>query len=148
MSSAQHGSFTIERVLAFAPARVYAAWATEEGKARWFSGSDGWTLLLREFDFRIGGRERAKGRRSNGEVTDFQAVYHDIVPERRIVYSYGMHLDDRRISVSLATVEFHAESGGTRLRVTEQGAFLDSYHDGGSRERGTQLLMDAMTASL
>jgi hypothetical protein len=36
---------------------------------------------------------------------------------------------------------------GTRLRVTEQGAFLDGYDDAGSREHGTGLLLDRLGAS-
>ncbi len=54
-----------------------------------------------------------------------------------------MHLNDTKISVSLATMELNAESSGrTRLKVTEQGAFLDGYADDGSRERGTAFLLD------
>jgi hypothetical protein len=32
--------------------------------------------------------------------------------------------------------------------MTEQGAFLDGYDDAGSRERGTQFLLDALGRSL
>ena len=80
-------------------------------------------------DFRVGGRERrrAVGRRRH---TTFDAVYHDIVPNERIVYTYEMHLDDRKISVSLATLQIKpAGAGRTKLSVTEQGAFLDGYDD-------------------
>jgi uncharacterized protein YndB with AHSA1/START domain len=37
---------------------------------------------------------------------------------------------------------------GTRLVLTEQGAFLDGYDDAGSRERGTGGLLDALEKSL
>ena len=67
---------------------------------------------------------------------------------RRIVYSYTMHVDGRRISVSLATIEFRRSGEGTRLVLTEQGAFLDGYDDAGSREKGTRALMDKLEASL
>lgn len=146
--TAMHASFTLERVYPVPPARVLAAFADPEKKARWFTGGDGWSLLERGADFREGGRERAVGRWKTGIVTAFDAQYHDIVPERRIVYSYTMHLDDRRISVSLATVEVLAEGAGTRLVVTEHGAFLDGYDDNGSREHGTGQLLDRLGASL
>jgi uncharacterized protein YndB with AHSA1/START domain len=99
-------------------------------------------------DVRPGGRERAKGRWPSGMVTTFDAVYFDVVPNQRLVYTYEMHLDDRKISVSLATIELKPEGAGTRLRVTEQGAFLDGYDDAGSREHGTGLLLDRLGASL
>ncbi|MBN9541321.1 MAG: SRPBCC domain-containing protein, partial [Alphaproteobacteria bacterium] len=72
----------------------------------------------------------------------FEAVYWDIVPGERIVFSYDMHLDARRISVSLSTIEFFAEAGGTRMRFTEQGVFLDGYDDVAGREEGTRIGLD------
>ena len=59
------------------------------------------------------------------------------MPNERIIYGYDMHLDDKRISVSLATVEFKPAGKGTRLTFTEQGAFLDGFDDPRLRERGT-----------
>ncbi|HEY2338022.1 MAG TPA: SRPBCC family protein [Burkholderiales bacterium] len=148
--SVAHGTFTIVRELPHAPERVYAAWSDANAKAAWFSGPSGqWTPLEREMDFRVGGRERARGRWTSGVVTDFQAHYLDIVPLRRIVYAYNMHVDERKISVSLATIQFEAAGAKrTKMTVTEQGAFLDGYDDAGSRERGTGGLMDALAKSL
>jgi uncharacterized protein YndB with AHSA1/START domain len=148
-TSAAHGIFSIVRELPHAPERVFAAWSDPKAKAAWFSGPSGqWTPLERQMDFRVGGRERAKGQWKSGVVTDFQAHYLDIVPQRRIVYAYNMHVDEKKISVSLATIELEATATGTRMKVTEQGAFLDGYDDAGSRERGTGSLMDALAKSL
>jgi uncharacterized protein YndB with AHSA1/START domain len=145
-----HGVFTIERTYpGMRPQRVFDAFGTAEGKQGWFSGPDErWTIVEREFDFRVGGIERLVGRWTTGMVTRFEAIYRDIVPGERIVYAYDMHLDDRKISVSLATVEFKPAGDGTRLILTEQGAFLDGFDDGGSRERGTQELIDKMSGWL
>lgn len=142
--NATHGSFTLERVYDAAPARVFRAWADPKIKARWFGGVEGWQMLERSIDFRIGGRERLSGRKGSGVVSTFDAVYHDIVPDRRIIYCYDMRLDGVHISVSLATVELKPEGAGTRLTMTEQGVFLDDYDDGGSRERGTRILLERL----
>jgi uncharacterized protein YndB with AHSA1/START domain len=148
--SVQHGTFVIEREFPHAVGRVYAAFADPKAKAKWFGGPPGmWEEVERRMDFRVGGAERARGRFvANGRVSDFQATYQDIVPERRIVYSYNMYVDDRKISVSLATLEFAAAGKGTKLIITEQGAFLDGYDDAGSREKGTRGLMDRLESSL
>lgn len=127
---------------------MFRALSDKAAKARWFEGGDGWTAIEREMDVRPGGRERAKGRWPSGMVTTFDAVYFDVVPNERLVYTYEMHLDDRKISVSLATIELKPADAGTRLVVTEQGAFLDGYDDAGSREHGTGLLLDRLGASL
>ncbi len=99
-------------------------------------------------DFRVGGREHNSGGRKGGPIHSFNAIYQDIVENQRIIYAYDMHIDDRRISVSLATIELKPEGSGTRLTFTEQGAFLDGYDDPGDRERGTRLLLDALGKSL
>lgn len=148
--SVQHGSFVIERDLPHAPARVFAAFADPKAKAKWFGGpSKVWEELERRMDFRVGGTERARGRFvANGRVSDFQARYQDIVPDRRIVYCYTMHVDERKISVSLATIELEPSGKGTKLTITEQGAFLDGYDDAGSRESGTRALIERLENSL
>ncbi|HEY5721794.1 MAG TPA: SRPBCC family protein [Allosphingosinicella sp.] len=147
--NATHSTFVIERLYDAPPARVWQAWSTEDAKSLWFGGdAETWTSLERAMDFRVGGREKAVGRWKSGTVSAFDALYWDIIPEERIVYTYEMHIDDRKISVSLATVELRPEGGGTRLKVTESGAFLDGYDDAGSREHGTSSLLDKLGESL
>jgi uncharacterized protein YndB with AHSA1/START domain len=96
----------------------------------------------------VGGRERLSGVWPGGKVSAFDGLYHDIVADQRIVYSYAMQLDDVTISVSLATVEFKPAGAGARLIFTEQAAFLDGYDDAGSREQGTGALLDNLGAEL
>ena len=146
--SVVHAMFCIERTYAASPAQVFEALTDPTAKAKWFAGGDGYTLLAREMDVRPGGREHVKGRKDSGVVSTFDAIYYDVIPNERIVYAYEMHLDDRKISISLATLEFKRAGTGTRLVMTEQGAFLDGYDDAGSRERGSNFLLDALGNSL
>ncbi|AMP37294.1 SRPBCC family protein [Ralstonia solanacearum] len=146
--SVVHASFTIERTYPAPRERVYLALTDPAAKAKWFAGGNGYTVLAREMDVRPGGRELVKGQWESGVVSTFDAVYQDVVPEERIVYAYTMHLDARKISVSLATFELKPSGTGTRLVMTEQGAYLDGYDDAGSRERGSQFLLDALGHSL
>jgi uncharacterized protein YndB with AHSA1/START domain len=145
---ATHGHFALTRDLPHPPAAVYRAFAEADAKARWFAGGDAWTPIERSMEVRTGGREIAKGRWRSGVVTTFEAVYLDVLPCERLVYAYTMHLDAKKISASLATLEFSATPGGCRLKITEQGAFFDGYDDAGSRERGTRELIERMAASL
>jgi uncharacterized protein YndB with AHSA1/START domain len=146
--SVVHSSFTITRVWKASPVRVFEAFAKEEAKDKWFAGPPGWTLLKREFDFREGGREHLAGRHPNGAVSVFDCFYQDIVPNERIIYSYVMHLDGKKISVSQAAIEIRPEGGGTKLVLAEYGDYLDGYDDAGSREHGTNFLMDQLGKSL
>lgn len=147
--SVAHGEFHLERVYDCPVARVWQALTEPAAKAEWFTGRPGsWEVLERQVDVRVGGRERLKGRWDTGVVTTFDAVYQDVVTNERLVYCYQMFLDERKISVSLATLQLEPSGRGTRLKVAEQGAFLDGYDDSGSRERGTADLLDALGASL
>ena len=149
--STDHATFVIDRSYDAPPSRVFGAFANPEAKARWFVGPAGkWTEIAREFDFRLGGRERLKGGFSGGPVSAFDCLYWDIVPDERIVYTYDMHLDDKRISVSLSTVEFKAAGAGTRLIYAGQAVFLDGFEDpaGRGREHGTRALFDNLEAAL
>jgi len=143
-----HGSFTLTRVYDASVARVFQAFADAEAKSKWFSGPPGWKLVKRVFDFREGGREHVSGRFDNGTVTSFDAIYHDIVENERIIYSYVMEMSGRRISVSQASLQFKAEGQGTKFTITEYGDFLDGYDDAGSRERGTRDLLEKIAQSL
>ena len=147
--SVVHATFHLERTYDAPVGRVWKALTDEAAKQKWFAGAPGsWELVERQMDVRVGGRERLKGRWESGLVTTFDAVYHDVIPNERLVYTYEMHLDDKKISVSLATMQLKAAGAKTTLMVTEQGAFLDGYDDAGSREEGTGHLLDALGASL
>ena len=143
-----HASFTITRIYDATPARVFQAFADDKSKRKWFAGPPGWQFIKREFDFRVGGREHLAGRHANGIVSEFDCTYHDIVAGERIIYSYVMHLDGNKISVSQAAIEIRPEGKGAKLILTEYGDFLDGYDDAGSREHGTNFLMDALGKSL
>jgi uncharacterized protein YndB with AHSA1/START domain len=147
--SVVHSTFCIERTYDVPVARVWTALTDEAAKQKWFGGTPGeWEVLERSMDVRVGGREHVKGRWAGGVVSTFDAIYHDVVTNERLVYTYEMHLDAKKISVSLATMQLKASDGKTMLTVTEQGAFLDGYDDAGSREQGTRFLLDAIGATL
>ena len=66
----------------------------------------------------------------------------------RIIYSYAMFVDGKKISVSQAAIEIHPDGDGARFMLTEYGDYLDGYDDAGSREHGTNALMDLLEKSL
>jgi uncharacterized protein YndB with AHSA1/START domain len=146
--SAQHDSFTIERRYPASPARVFASFADQSRKAKWFGCVDGWNVAEHTLDFRVGGREVWRGGPPDGAEHRNDSVYHDIVPDERIVWSYAMSVGDRRISVSLATVELWPDGTGTQLTFTEQGVFLDDYDGAADRQRGTIDLLASLERSL
>src|ERR1700679_2871292 len=91
--SVTHATFCIERTLAASPARVFRHFAAQEAKDKWCTGPSHWVRTERSMDFRIGGRETSSVGEPGGVQHRFDATYHDIVPNQRIVFTYVMHLD-------------------------------------------------------
>jgi uncharacterized protein YndB with AHSA1/START domain len=143
--SATHSTFVIERNYDSSPARVFAAWAQKSAKQQWFGppAED----FPYELDFRVGGREHFEAG-VQGAVYVYDARYEDIVEDERVVYAYNMLRNGVRMSVSVTTVELLAQGGGTHLRYTEQGAFLDGEDTPELREHGTAEILDKLGEAL
>jgi uncharacterized protein YndB with AHSA1/START domain len=141
--SATHSTFVIEREYEAPAARVFAAWADKSAKEQWFGPAEG----EHQLDFREGGREHLLAD-VHGALYAYDALYEDIVPDERIVFTYNMHRDGKRMSVSVTTVELLAAGGRTRLRYTEQGVFLDGEDKPELREQGTKELLDKLGEAL
>lgn len=144
--STVHASFVIERTYDAAPEAVFGAWADPAAKAQWFGPPNkpegSYTL-----EFREGGREHLAMPLPDGSaVYSFDAVYQDIVAGKRIIYTYDMHRDSARMSVSVAAVELEARGTGTHLTLTEHGVYLDGLDTPAEREHGTNVLMDTLGA--
>lgn len=133
--SITHNTFVIERVYPVAPAKVFAAFADLKRKSQWFGAPKEWNRDEQTLDFRVGGKETSIGGPKGGPVHAYTATYQDIVPNERIVTTYDLTVDKKRISVSLATVQLKAEGKGTRLTLTEHGAYLDGSDDGSQRKQ-------------
>jgi uncharacterized protein YndB with AHSA1/START domain len=151
-SSVIHDTFVIERTYPATPSRVFAAFASDEAKTDWGDTGDlepasGQHSCPAEFDFRVGGRERFS-HVWEGTTYRYDALYYDIVPDQRLVYSYEMSADGVRISVSVATIEFAKTGSGTTLTWTEQGTYLDGI-DGAQapvmRREGTAEMLAGLT---
>ena len=120
-------------------AERYAAWSNPEHKRQWFGSPAGKPGQI--FEFKVGGREYNADRMGNSDFT-FNVLYQDIIPDNRIVYTYEMTIDGKRMSVSLATIELFPTATGTRIVVREDGAFLDGLDTSKQREEGTNYLVD------
>ena len=109
-----------------------------------------------ELDFRVGGAEISSGvfapTGEHEERLEYRAVFHDIVPDERVVFSYHLTVDDVRRWASLVTIELAPRDGGTSLRHTEHYVFLaytaDGAHDTAHLKGGTRLQLNALAAAL
>ncbi|MFS8048895.1 SRPBCC family protein [Rhizobium sp. BR 314] len=140
--STDHTTITIERHFKAPLSRVFNAWAIPEHKQQWFACHGEWKQLDFQLDFRSGGSESNRTAATDGVVHAYEARYIDVIQNERFIYAFDMMLDEVRISVSLATVSFAPEPGGTKMTFVEQVVFLDGYSDNGSRLMGTEIGFD------
>ena len=143
-----HGSFTLERMYPHAPDRVFFAHADKDTLYRWRVDGEGFTVSSHELDFREGGREFSSFRYGDGPEMTFEAEYHVIVPDRRIVSTYRMTMGGEPLSVSLLSIDFLPESDGTRLVMTEQGAYFGDPAAVAGREEGMRELLELLGREL
>jgi uncharacterized protein YndB with AHSA1/START domain len=143
-----HATFSLEHVYGATPARVFGAWADPAAKTRWFAGALDPAGPPMQLDFRVGGTEHAVSGTPDGPVVSYEGLFRDIVPEERIVVANCIDVDGERISVSQFTAEFRPEGTGTRLVVTEQGAYLDGHDSAESRAVGIRAQLQALADEL
>ena len=146
--SVTHATFVLEHLYPVPPARVFDAWADAAAKTRWFAGALDPAAAPMAMDFRVGGTERAVSHADDGQVIVYEGLFRDIVPGERIVVANWIDVDGQRISVSQFTAEFQAYGNGTRLVVTEQGAYLDGHDSPDSRAIGIRAQLAALAAEL
>jgi len=138
-----HGTFTLTRRWNAAPDRVFAAWADPAVKAQWFGPREDWSLIRRSLDVRAGGTEVLEGTfTKTGRTALFEARYHLVEPDRRLIYDYDLHHGGSFHSVTLSSLVLQPENGGTRVSYTEQIVFIDGTDGTASREHGTSLQFD------
>lgn len=141
-----HGSFTILRTYPVSPSELFEVWAQTDAKDAWFASMQDFLATKDSYslDFRVGGTEILEGRLASGKHFRYEGIHQDIVPNERIIQSYDVLIDGRRISVSLLTVQIDPADGGATLVITEQGAFLDGLDDNAERELGARSNLDSI----
>lgn len=138
----------LERTYDASPAQVFAAWADPDARRRWDLPGEGWELAEFGSDFWVGGREHSRFGPKGDPRYRSEGVYLDIVPDERIISAGTMQDGETRISVTVTTIELFPDGGGTRLKLTDQSAFLDGYDDPATREGGYGTVLDKLAAFL
>ena len=119
---AERPSLTLTRRLDAAPENVYAAWADPQRLMRWFGPATVEQGSVKaDIDLRVGGSYRISFR-ANGGYHEVGGVYREVVPNRRLVFSWAWHSTPER--ESLVTISIRPEGSGTLL-VFNHAQFVD-----------------------
>ncbi len=148
-----HNTFVVERAYPLPPERVFAAFSDPATKRRWYAEGEGHKIQTYDMDFRVGGNEYYassfnEGTPLAGLTLRSENMYRDIVPNRRIIFTSTMAVEERCFSISLGTVELLPSEKGTDLILTFQSAFLEGADGPEMREAGWHKLLEKMGREL
>lgn len=136
-----HSTFTLERHYPASVEQVFGAWATPEARRRWMAqGAE------HSQNFVVGGLETVKGIDGQGRPLTYEAQYAEIVTNQRILTTSTLRTGDQLSTVSVTSVEFRADDGGTLLVLTEHGMYLPGQEQPAWREHGTAEQLDTLAA--
>ena len=137
-------SLTLNRRLAAAPEKVYAAWADPEKLVQWFGPASVEAGSVKaDIDLRVGGHYRISFN-ANGQYNQVGGVYREVVPNERLVFSWAWHSTPER--ESLVTVSLKPDGAGTLLTF-HHAQFVDATARD-NHERGWTELLGKLEAYL
>jgi uncharacterized protein YndB with AHSA1/START domain len=107
---------TVEAVVAANPNKVWECWTEPKHITNWNFASDDWQCPTAFNDLKVGGKYAARMEAKDGSFGfEFEAVYDEVVPQKKITYTMG---DGRKATTTFAdlggktkvTTVFDAES--------------------------------------
>lgn len=147
----KQSAITIKRDYKHPVAKVFAAFAQPEQKAKWFGVVSDGTENERFMDCRTGGREVLEVLWPSGVISRFDARYSQVTENSRLVYTYDLFIDGKLYSVSLADVIFEQKDGRTSVSFAETTSYYEEQNVDemtASRLHGTTALFDMMEMAL
>ncbi|MBR1231038.1 SRPBCC domain-containing protein [Bradyrhizobium sp. AUGA SZCCT0182] len=136
-------SVTIVRRIKAPPARVWAAITQPKLMMQWW-GPDAGPTLRAEADVRPGGRFSVVFRLLNGEEHNPTGIYQEVIPERKLVFTWD--LPGTKARESLVTFLLEPDDGGTRLTLRHEHLPDDEARK--SHEQGWSGLLDKLPVFL
>ena len=111
-------SLHIRRVYEASVAAVWAAWTDPEQMKQWMGPNDAPREAEVTMDVRVGGRYRTVMYSPDGETHRVGGVYREVVPNRKLVYTWAWESTPER--ESLVTIEFKPSGDGTEVVLAHQ----------------------------
>jgi uncharacterized protein YndB with AHSA1/START domain len=134
-------SLTLVRQIKARPSIVYEAFTRPDHIVQWW-GPDAGPVLVAEADVRVGGRYRVRFRMLDGSEHESVGEYQEVVPDRRLVFTWRWIGEGERDYESQVIVDLHPTPDGTELTFTH--AMLPDEETALSHEEGWTGALDKL----
>ena len=114
-----HDTIKLERAYSAPVERVFSEFADPQVRAKWSAPSND-ALVYDEADFRPGGRDVFRCGPPNDLKFGGVTIYHEIVPNRRVIWTETLSEGATRLAVALNSLEFERSAEGANLKFTVQ----------------------------
>ncbi|CAN5889172.1 hypothetical protein BH11PSE3_BH11PSE3_35440 [soil metagenome] len=121
-------SLALKRRFKASPTQLYQAWTQPEKMICWWGVTAHPSPPIAESDLRVGGRFRVQFWTPDGEHQSVSGVYREIVPDRKLVFSWAWQSTPER--ESQVTVDLKPDADGTILTLTHEQFFDEKARDG------------------
>ena len=111
-------SLALVRNLDAAPAKVWRALTEPEMLKKWMAPDDAFKVPVAETQVRVGGRYHIVMISPDGEEHDVSGVYREIVPNKKLVYTWAWKTTPERESI--VTIELRSAGSGTELTLRHE----------------------------
>lgn len=111
------GAVVVQRTIAAAPEKVFAAWTDPSLLAQWW-GPPGHKVAVVEVDLRVNGRYRIGIQQPNQNIYFVNGTYQQIQPPEKLVFTWRWERPDMDIGNSLVTIEMRGDGQHTHLMLT------------------------------
>ncbi|MDQ0590414.1 SRPBCC family protein [Variovorax paradoxus] len=123
-------SLTLRRHYPVAAEKVWRAWTDPQALKAWFGPEEIVSVPLAEVDLRVGGRFRVAMLAADGETHDVSGVYQELVPNRKLVFSWAWRSTPER--ESRVTVRIEPDGTGCELVLLHEQFFDEAAREGHS----------------
>jgi len=136
-------SLTLKRRIKAAPEKVYAAWTEPEKLMRWFGPDEG-KVVSAKTDVRVGGGFRIVFHTMDGEQHDVSGTYSEVVPNRKLAFSWAWRTMPER--ESRLTLTFKPDDDATLFTLFHEQFADQAARDG--HEQGWNGALDKLERQL
>jgi uncharacterized protein YndB with AHSA1/START domain len=133
-------SLALKRRFKATPAQLFQAWTQPQKMIQWWGVTGHSSEPIAEADLKVGGHFRVQFWTPNGEHQSVSGVYREVVPDRKLVFSWAWQSTPER--ESQVTVDLKPDSDGTILTLTHEQFFNEQARD--DHRRGWTFALDNM----